>query len=437
MTKKDRVFLVGVFYGDKTREYYDETMEELHQLADTAGADVVKIFIQTLKKPDTATYVGKGKIKEISSQAGNLRVNTLIFNNNLSPSQSRNISNLTRCNVVDRTEIILDIFAIHARTKQAKLQVEMAQLEYSYTKLKRMWKHLSRIQGGIGFRGPGETQIEVDRREIRKKVSILKKYLKEIENTSLIKRKKRNKLCSISLVGYTNAGKSTLFNKLTNENRFVADQLFATLDSLTRAVDLKSSEKVVLTDTIGFIRDLPHKLISSFHSTLLEVIQADLLLHVVDISFSNLFEYIDSVNSVLAEIGVEDKNILMVFNKCDKMKGHFYSFLKKQLIKEFPDSVFVSAKMNVGLEKLIDKIEEFLRKSKKITTLEVPCELQNLISFVYENSEVLENTYRESENIQSMKVKISRKLLTNIQKQIADFNFKKYINKKNGGKKDD
>nr|MBC8415640.1 GTPase HflX [Candidatus Cloacimonadota bacterium] len=314
---KDRVFLVGVFWGKISREHYNESLEELYRLAKTAEVEVVDSFVQSLKKPDTATYIGKGKLQEIKNTAENMKVRTIIFNNKLSPSQSRNISDITGCNVVDRTELILDIFAKHARTRQAKLQVELAQLEYAYTKLKRMWKHLSRIQGGIGFRGPGETQIEVDRRLIRKRTSILKKKLKTIESISITKRKRRKDIISIALVGYTNAGKSTLFNRLTKENRYTANQLFATLDSKTRSLHIDQSEMMMITDTIGFIRQLPHKLVTSFHSTLLEVIEADLLLHVVEVSRTNILELMDSVSSVLEEIGAADKNILVVFNKTD------------------------------------------------------------------------------------------------------------------------
>ncbi|MFC1898450.1 GTPase HflX, partial [Candidatus Cloacimonadota bacterium] len=227
--KQDKVFLIGVLWGEENKDHFADTMDELRRLTETAELEVVEVYIQQLKRPNTATYIGKGKLKEITYRAKSQQVHTLIFNNNLSPSQSRNISDISRCNVVDRTELILDIFAKHAQTRQAKLQVELAQLEYAFTKLKRMWKHLSRIQGGIGFRGPGETQIEVDRREIRKKTQLLKKRLKEIENTAQTKRNRRKKFISIALVGYTNAGKSTLFNKLTQEDRYTADQLFATL----------------------------------------------------------------------------------------------------------------------------------------------------------------------------------------------------------------
>jgi len=426
---KDKVFLVGVHCKSEDRKTFDESMIELFNLAQTSEVEVEDTFVQTLLKPNIATYIGKGKIQEIGSNAKSGEVKTLIFNDELSPAQARNISNLTGCNVVDRTELILDIFARHARTKQAKLQVELAQLEYSYTRLKRLWKHLSRIQGGIGFRGPGEKQIEVDRRAIKKRTSILKKRLEEINNTSLIKRKKRRMFTSISLVGYTNAGKSTLFNRLTHENRYTADKLFATLDSKTRLMSLDSGEKFVLTDTIGFINKLPHKLVSSFHSTLLDVVEAELLLHVVDISHPDIFKYIYSVENVLQEIQADDKNTLFVFNKCDKIDKLHFSFLKKQLIQKYPDSVFISALKDKNFEDLNSKFEEYAQKSKIISTLHIPLNLQNLVSFIYQNAEVLEIKYDENHNENIMKIKINRQLYPNIKKQIEIYKIKEYIHK--------
>ena len=428
MSKVDTVFLVGVYTGSQDREYYEETIDELSQLAKTAGVVVDEVYIQNLKRPNTATYIGKGKLKEIAGKAKSHKVKTLIFNSNLSPSQSRNISDITHCNVVDRTELILDIFAIHARTRQSKLQIELAQLEYSYTKLKNMWKHLSRIKGGIGFRGPGETQIEVDRREIRKRIALLKDKIDDINRNSITQRSKRKNITSISLVGYTNAGKSTLFNNLTHSERYTADQLFATLDPLTRSIHLPSGEKVVLTDTIGFIRNIPHRLISSFHSTLLDVLDADLLLHVVDVSHPNLMEYIDSVLSVLKEIGVDDKNIFTVFNKIDLMDGKFFAFLKKQLKRDFPDSIFISSKSGENQDKLISTIEEFLEKSNPEITFDIPMELTNLIEFIRKKGEVFDEKIINEKNIHLIRVKISRQLCPSIKKQINDHNFLKSIN---------
>ena len=429
MIHKEKVFLVGVFWGEDARENYSDSLEELQSLARTAGLEIVEIFTQFLKNPNISTYIGKGKVNEISNLAKAKKIHTLVFNDNLSPAQSRHISDMTRCNVVDRTELILDIFAKHARTRQAKLQVELAQLEYSFTKLKNLWKHLSRIEGGIGFRGPGEKQIELDRREIRKKVALLKSKLEGIKKNSLTKRKKRKNHLSISLVGYTNAGKSTLFNKLTKENRLVADQLFATLDSTTRALFLPSREKAVLTDTVGFIENLPHKLISSFYSTLLEVTEADLLLHMVDISHPKLIKHIKAVEKVLSEIGADNKDILLVFNKFDKLSGNYAKFLKKKLLELYPDSVFISAKEDSGIENLIDKLEEFNRHMKKVTTLSIPIQLQSLISFIYKNAEIIEENFNMKDNEQIMKVKISRKLFPKIQRQIINYKIKEYINK--------
>ncbi len=425
--KKNRVFLIGVRLKSISKEYYEESMQELFHLADTAGTKCVGTFVQTLETPNITNYIGKGKLEEIRDLAKEKEVDTIIFNNNLSPSQSRNISDFTCCNVVDRTELILDIFAKHARTKQAKLQVELAQLEYAYTKLKRMWKHLSRIKGGIGFRGPGETQIEVDRREIRRKTEYLQKKLEEIEKTSFTKRKKRSGVISVALVGYTNAGKSTLFNTLTHENRYTADQLFATLDSKTRLFPTENKEKLVITDTIGFIRELPHKLVTSFQTTLLEVLEADLLLHVVDVAHPNLEDLIDSVNGVLKEIGVGDKNVLIVFNKIDKMSGTGFKFLKKKLTGIYPDSIFLSAKDRDGISGLYAKIDEFIRKSKTTIRIKIPVRMQKLISFVYSNSEILVEEYDEKENAYDLEILIKKRFIPAIKEQMEKEELMAYL----------
>ncbi|MCK4956943.1 MAG: GTPase HflX [Candidatus Cloacimonetes bacterium] len=425
---KEKVFLVGVIYADEKREHYLESMEELKQLAITANTEIVDLYVQSLPRPNTATYIGKGKIAEIAARAKAEEVSTLVFNNNLSPSQSRNISDLTGCNVVDRTEIILDIFAKHARTKQAKLQVELAQLEYNYTKLKNLWKHLSRIQGGIGFRGPGETQIEIDRREIRKRTTFLKQKLIELDRVSETKRKNREDFISISLVGYTNAGKSTLFNKLTDEKRYVADQLFATLDSKTRSLKGYHEQDIVLTDTIGFIRRLPHRLVKSFHTTLTEVVEADLLLHVVDVSHSNLEELIAAVENVLVEIGADDLDTLMVFNKCDLQESKYFKFTKKRLLSTYRHCVFISAETGYGLDELDQKIAEFIDKKGKTTILKIPLQLPKLISYIHENAEVICEDIDEVNEVQIVEIKIDRQILDNIKKQIKKYEIEKYIN---------
>jgi len=429
MHSEYRVILIGVHTDSETREHFDETMEELSQLATTSGVVVVDSLVQHLKKPHVATYVGKGKLGEIANVAKNRHAHTLIFNNNLSPTQSREISDSTHCNVVDRTELILDIFAQHARTKQAKLQVEMAQLEYSFTKLKNLWKHLSRIQGGIGFRGPGEKQIEVDRRLIRRRIGILKEKLKTIGQVNQTKRKRRSSFISVALVGYTNAGKSTLFNQLTQENRYTADKLFATLDAKTRRLSGNFNQDVVLTDTIGFIRKLPHKLISSFHSTLQEVVDADLLLHVVDVSHPNLFELIQSVDDVLQEISAYDKDLLMVFNKVDRMEGTHFLFLKKKLAEMYPDHVLISAISGQGMDELENKIVTFIGHTRRAREIRIPAEMTNLKGFIKRSGEVLAEEYDARTHEAILTVKIPRQLYPAIEKQISDFNLKKYIHK--------
>lgn len=419
----EKVFIAGLHLKSTHRDETRQSMEELALLAESAGVCVDEIFIQSLTKVQSATYLGKGKLAEIKDLAEQRDITTIIFDDNLSPAQARNISDFTRCNVVDRTELILDIFSRHARTKQAKLQVELAQLQYSYSRLKNMWKHLSRIKGGIGFRGPGETQIEVDRREIQKKITILNNRLNEIEKVAHNKRKRRQNIISVALVGYTNAGKSTLFNALTDENRYAANQLFATLDAKTRSMFLPASNKqVVLTDTIGFIKKLPHDLVSSFHTTLMEVNEADLLLHVVDISHPLLDDYIESVEDVLREIKAFDKNILLVFNKVDALKSLHHKFLIKDLKSRYTDSVFISAKTGENLDGLIEKINSFVISSQKLKTLKVPMAMQSLTSFLHKNAEIIDIDYDGDEQI--INLRIEPKLYQNVLKQIQDYKIK-------------
>lgn len=427
---KDKVFLIGLYTGIESKDKYLHTMEELAQLSKTADAEVIDQFIQNLDKPNPSTYIGKGKIEEISQKAEDLDINTLIFNDNLTPAQARNIARISRRNIVDRTELILDIFSKHAKTKQAKLQVELALLEYNYSKLRNLWQHFSRIEGGIGFRGPGEKQIELDRREIKKKISILKKRLEEIEKVSQTKRKKRKLMKCISLVGYTNAGKTTLFNKLTSENRYVADQLFATLDSKSRLLVLDSSEKVVISDTIGFIRKLPHLLINSFHSTLLEVLEADLLIHVIDFSEENIEDTIDSVTEVLKELGADKKEQLYVFNKIDKLDQLDYKFKKKKFSTIYPDSVFISAIHDTDLNSLKSKIEHYLSEKKDTMTFYVPLELKKLITYLNQNCEIIDEEFDEPNNQKKITARIPYLKKAAIEKQITDYYENEYIHNK-------
>lgn len=427
MKDKERAVLVGAYFDYQEKQNFSDSMKELKLLSDTANLDTVAEFTQMLNIPNSATYVGKGKLEEISVFVKKEKIDSLIFNNSLSPTQARNIAKKTKCNVVDRTELILDIFAKHARSKQSKLQVELAQLRYNYSRLRKMWSHLSRIEGGIGFRGPGEKQIELDRREISKKISILKKRLEQIKQTSQIKRKNRKSAINISLVGYTNSGKSTLFNHLTSENKIAADMLFATLESTTRAIQSNNSENVVITDTIGFIEKLPHLLVESFYSTLLDVREADLLVHMVDISDRNYERKIDSVNKVLKEIECNDKDILLVFNKIDKIDKTRRLFLQKKIRENHPHAVFISAKKEINLTELSERFNYFFDKTKKTTEFKIPVKLQKLVSFIYENSEVIKNDFDDSTKMYHIKTKIDRQLLPEIKQQIDKFKFLEQI----------
>ena len=318
-----------------------EYLDELEFLAHTAGGKTLKRFIQKLEYPDPRTYVGKGKLEEVTSFVKLNGISIVIFDDELSPSQLRNIEKLVGCKVLDRTTLILDIFASRARTAQARTQVELAQYQYLLPRLTRMWTHLEKQRGGIGMRGPGETEIETDRRVIRDKLSKLKEKLREIDKQNLTRRKSRENIVRVALVGYTNVGKSTIMNLLSKSDVFAENKLFATLDTTVRKV-VYGSTPFLLSDTVGFIRKLPHNLVESFKSTLDEVREADVLLHVVDVSHPNFEDQIDVVNQTLADIGAADKKVLMVFNKLDA-----YKYVEKDA-----DDLTPASKENIPLEEL-------------------------------------------------------------------------------------
>ncbi len=320
----ERAILIGVTSKIQDADQLNEYLEELAFLAETAGAITVKLFIQKLDHPDSKSYVGKGKLQEIIEYIKTHDIQIAIFDDELTPSQIRNIDSIIGCKVLDRTNLILDIFASRARTAQSKVQVELAQYRYLLPRLTRMWTHLEKQRGGIGMRGPGESEIETDRRVIRDKLARLKEKLVEIDKQSVIQRKRRSEIVRVALVGYTNVGKSTIMNLLSKSDVFAENKLFATLDTTVRKI-VWDQIPFLLSDTVGFIRKLPHDLVESFKSTLDEVREADVLVHVVDISHSNFEEHIQVVSETLQELGAKDKPTLMVFNKTDA-----YTFIEKE-----------------------------------------------------------------------------------------------------------
>ena len=335
----ERVILVGLITRFQDAEKVNEYLDELAFLSETAGAATVKRFIQRLDSPDTRTFVGKGKLEEIIAYIKANDIQIAIFDDELTPSQLKNIERVIGCRVLDRTTLILDIFAKRARTAQAKTQVELAQYKYLLPRLTRMWTHLEKQRGGIGMRGPGETEIETDRRVIRDKLSKLRERLSDIDKQNSTQRKRRGEIIRVALVGYTNVGKSTIMNVLSKSDVFAENKLFATLDTTVRKVVL-DMVPFLLSDTVGFIRKLPHDLVESFKSTLDEVREADILVHVVDISHNNFEEHIRVVNETLGDIGAIDKPILMVFNKIDA-----YRFIPKE-----EDDLTPSTKENISLD---------------------------------------------------------------------------------------
>src|SRR5215510_1361239 len=377
--KEERAILVGLVHKDQTEEQLQEYLDELAFLAETAGAITVKRFTQKLPHPDTRTFIGKGKVEEIKKYIEGKNIRIVIFDDELNGSQITNIEKLLDVKTIDRSDLILDIFARRAKTAQAKAQVELAQYQYLLPRLRGMWKHLERLGGGIGTRGPGETEIETDRRIVRDKISLLRKRLAEIDKQSFTQRKDRGEFIRVALVGYTNVGKSTLMNVLSKRDVFAENKLFATLDTTTSKVVFEHTP-FLLSDTVGFIRKLPHHLVESFKSTLDEVREADILLHVVDISHPAYEEQIGVVNKTLQELNAFDKPILTVFNKMDLYeKQTFDEWLeestKKEILNDLEErwqretngnAVFISAIEKRNLDDLRKKILDKVRALYKI-----------------------------------------------------------------------
>lgn len=379
LNSAEKAVLVGVISKTQTEQEIQENLDELSFLAETAGATTLKRFFQKLPHPDSRTYVGKGKLEEIKNYLTTHKADVIIFDDELNGSQITNIEKALDVKAIDRSDLILDIFASRAKTARAKAQVELAQYQYILPRLRGMWKHLERLGGGIGTRGPGESEIETDRRIVRDKISLLKKRLREIEKQSFIQRKERGEFIRVSLVGYTNVGKSTIMNLLSKSDVFAENKLFATLDTTTRKVVFENTP-FLLSDTVGFIRKLPHHLIESFKSTLDEVREADVLIHVVDISHPKYEEQINTVNKTLQELNAFDKPTLTVFNKIDLYETNtFDEWLdentKKQMMIDLEErweiathnnAVFVSATEKKNIDVLRKSILDNVRELYKI-----------------------------------------------------------------------
>lgn len=392
----ERAILIGMEWGRNDSLWtVDDSLEELKQLADTAGATVIKKFIQKRPKPDPAFFIGRGKVQELALYAQQENIDLCIFDDELSPAQQRNIESVMGIRILDRTALILDIFAQRARTNEGKLQVELAQLQYTLPRIMGKGLMLSRLGGGIGTRGPGETKLEVDRRRIRDRIAFIKDQIEKVKAVRSLHRSKRkkNNVFEVSLVGYTNAGKSTLLNTLTNSDIYAKDQLFATLDPTTRQLTLPNKQEIIITDTVGFIQRLPHQLIAAFRSTLEVVTEADLLVHVIDVSHELYKEQAAAVHEVLKEIGAETKPVITVYNKIDKLPPD--SKLADRLALE-EDTVCISAAKKLNLESLQQMIESHLKNKAVEVTLCIPYAETAKAAQLHETANVLEQEYTEN-----------------------------------------
>jgi GTP-binding protein HflX len=393
-----KAFLVGVHPSGGNKGISDEQLEELQRLCDSFGIGVVGSISCPIKKLDAGTYIGKGKIEEILEKVNELGADILIFDDEISPHQQKNLEGLFQRPVIDRTELIIEVFAQRAQTREAKLQIELAKIRYQFPRLKRLWTHLSRqsSSGGAYVKGEGEKQIEIDRRLLRRKVEQLKKEIEEVvahRQTQRVARK-RSGIPTFAIVGYTNAGKSTLMNALTEADVLVEDKLFATLDTTTRKFVLPNHQEVLLIDTVGFIRKIPHTLVAAFKSTLEEAVFTDLLIHLIDVSHPLAEEHAEATYQVLKELGAADRPVITVLNKVDACENP--SMLAKLRIK-YPKTVCISALKKEGLDLLIQQMIEELSKLRKVVRLKVPQSEYALVSQLMREGKVLESDYEEND----------------------------------------
>ncbi len=390
--KGREVILVAVMEKGADTASQEASFDELERLAETAGASVYARMVQEKESPDVRTYIGSGKVKELSELCKNGKIGMVIFDSELSPSQIKNLENdLGDVQVIDRSMLILDIFALHATSGEGKLQVELAQLKYTVPRLMGKGTELSRLGGGIGTRGPGESKLETDRRHVKRRMDALEDALEELAKNRAVQRASRDRsgVYKVAIAGYTNAGKSTLLNHLTDAGILAEDKLFATLDPTTRKFELPSGEEILLTDTVGFIRNLPHHLIRAFRSTLDEVVFADAILVVVDASDPESMAQIDVTRHLIDELGASDKPVLFVYNKCDRGFASHPTTPTEQ-------NVYISAKTGEGTEELVRRLEELASAGKKEYTFLFPSAKLGMLNLLYENASVLETEYTEN-----------------------------------------
>lgn len=383
---RERAIILAVIRKGSDPDVVREHLDELALLLDTAGADVATRVTQERDRPDVAMALGKGKVEEVTELVTETGASMVVFDDDLSPVQVRNLEKAFNVKVLDRAGVILDIFAARARSAEARTQVELAQLEYLFPRLTRMWTHLSKQFGGVGTKGPGETQIETDRRMYRIRIQRLREKLREIDTQRAVQRRSREGLPRFALVGYTNAGKSSLLKAITAADVYIENRLFATLDTTVRAFELPSGQRALLSDTVGFIRKLPAQLVASFRSTLAEAMEADVIVHVVDVTSPHLREHIDIVHRTLTELGVEQRPMLMTFNKVDALEDRL---LMQDLESEFPGCVFVSAERGINLQRLLVRMQESFEETSIVQHLLVPYDHMREISALYSEVEVL------------------------------------------------
>jgi len=395
ITKKviERAMLVALDTKEYSKEVVEEHLAELEELADTAGAETVFKIIQTKSRMDSAYYIGKGKAEELAQLVELNDINIIIFDDDLTPVQVRNLENLFKRKVLDRSGLILDIFASRAKTKEAKTQVELAQLQYLLPRLTRAWTHLSKQYGGIGTKGPGETQIETDRRIIRTRISHLKEKLVQIESQRDTQSASRKNVTRIAVAGYTNAGKSTLFNLLTNADVFAEDKLFATLDSTTRVLDVHETVKILISDTVGFIRKLPPQLVASFKSTLSEVRDGDIIFHVIDVSHPFFEDHLKVVEETLKEFGSKDKKVIKIFNKVDLIKEKSkIDYIRNR----YKDSIIISASRGINISELKNLLNNIIEDNFVEEKVILKLHESKKASQIHSLAEVLKSDYDEN-----------------------------------------